>query len=216
MRNFSVTFFCIIISLFVAGQQDQKAKEILDQVSKTTQSYQTISAKFSFTMENKADKIKEVNNGSIVLKGKKYHVELPDLGLKIYSDGKTVWNYMENGNQVSITNIDNTSQELLDPSSLFKIYEQGYNFKYIEEKTVSGKILYFIDLFPQAVDKDFTKLTLAINKATMMIHSALMNGKDGNLYGIEVTDLKTDLPVTESEFTFDPSKYKDIEVIDFR
>ncbi len=216
MKNFFTALLLITVSFFVSGQQDQKAKEILDQVSKKTQSFQTISAKFSFTMENKADKIKEVNTGSISLKGKKYHVELPDLGLKVYSDGMTVWNYMEKGNQVSISNIDNTSQELLDPSSLFRIYEQGYNFKYLEEKAVSGKALYFIDLFPQKDDKDFSKLTLAINKSTLMIHSALMFGKDGNQYGIEVTEMKTDTPVADSQFTFDPSKYKDIEIIDFR
>ena len=216
MKNIITIFTIVAFSLCAAGQQDQKAKEILDQVSKKTQSFQTISAKFSFTMENKAEKIKEVNAGSISMKGKKYHVELPDLGLKVYSDGQTVWNYMEKGNQVSISNIDNTSQELLDPSTLFRIYEQGYNFKFVEEKTVAGKALYFIDLFPQKDDKDFSKLTLAINKSTSMIHSALMIGKDGNHYGIEVTEMKTNIPVEDNQFTFDPSKYKDIEIVDFR
>lgn len=206
----------LLIGPGLLAQQDQKAKEILDQVSEKTQSYQTITAGFSFSMENKTENIKEINSGSIKLKGRKYHVELPDLGLKIYSDGKTVWNYMETGNQVSITNIDDNSHELLDLSTIFRIYEQGFRFKFIEEKNASGKILYIIDLIPEQTNKDFSKVTLAINKATLMIHSALMYGYDGNLYGIEISEIKTNLPISDSEFIFDPAKYNDIEIIDFR
>ena len=94
MKNFFTAFLILLTATVISAQQDQKAKEILDQVSKKTQSFQTISAKFVFSMENKKENINEINNGSIKLKGRKYHVELPDLALKYIPTAEqygTIW-----------------------------------------------------------------------------------------------------------------------------
>lgn len=216
MKNFFLLLAGFMLTGIVFGQNDPKAKEILEQVSKKTQSYSTLSASFVFTMENKRENLKEQNSGSLLLKGKKYQVKLPDLGLQVFSDGVTVWNYMEAANQVTINHAGDDSQGVLDPASIFKVYEQGYNTKFVAEKQEGGKTVIYIDLFPQDNNKEFTKITVAIDKAKMMIHSLITFGKDGNQYGIAVKELKTDLPVADSEFVFNKSKYGDVEVVDFR
>lgn len=212
-------FFIGIVGLipFLAGAQNgSKAKQILNEVSEKTQSYNTISASFIFSMDNEEMEIHEKNEGFIQLKGQKYVVDLPDVGMKVYSDGETLWNYMEDGNQVTISNIEDNSSELMDPSSIFSIYEKGFESNYIGEKQNGGKTLYQIELYPDTDEHDVSKIVLFIDKSNMMINSAVLHGTDGNLYGIEVTEMNIDTDLPDNYFVFNTGNYGDIEIIDFR
>jgi outer membrane lipoprotein-sorting protein len=213
-----ILFLTVIIfaALFAQAQQDAKAKGILDQVSGKTRSFKSISADFSFSMVNKAMSINEKNDGSIKLKGQKYLVDLPGAGIKIYSDGKTNWNYMKQGNQVTISTLDEDSGELMDPTSLFTIYEKGFTSKFVAEKNVGGKTVYQIELFPDKKEYDVSKVTIDINKETMMIQSAQLVGNDANIYGIVVKKMETNKEFSDAEFAFDAKKFPDVEIIDLR
>lgn len=206
----------LFVAIFSSAQQNDKAKDILDKVSEKTSLFSTIAADFSFSMENKEMEIDEKNEGSIKLKGQKYSVVLPDIGIHVFSDGITLWNYMKDGNQVTVSNIDDESSDLMDPSAIFNIYEKGFDSKFISEKVVGNKTIYQIDLFPGSDEYDVSKITVFINKATFMIQSAILYGTDGNLYGIEVRNMETNKDFPDSDFVFDASKYDDVEIIDFR
>ncbi len=216
MRTLIATIFLVMLSGILSAQQDAKAKEILDQTSQRTRSYKTIWADFSFALQNKQMSINEENKGSIKIKGGKYVVDIPGHGLKIFSDGKTNWNYMKTGNQVTISPIDESSSELMDPSSVFTIYEKGFKSKYIGENSVEGKQVYQIELYPDKKDFEVSKITLDINKATYMIQTAVLNGTDGNIYTIKVAKFEPNKEIPDAEFVFDAKKYPGVEVIDLR
>ncbi len=216
MKSRFLTSVILVFALFTSAQQDQKAKGILDEISAKTKSYKTIAADFSFSMENKAMEINEKKDGTIKLKGQKYLVDLPGDGVKVYSDGKTNWNYMKQGNQVTISTIDNSGSELMDPTSLFSIYEKGFTSKFVAEKNVAGKTIYQIDLFPDKKEYDVSKIRIEINKTTMMILSAQLFGADGNLYSIVVKKMETNKDFADTEFVFDAKKFPDVEIIDLR
>lgn len=216
MKRIIYTTTIILLALFTQAQQDPKAKSILDEVSSKTRTFKTISADFSFSLENKAMSINEKNDGSIKLKGQKYFVDLPGAGVKVYSDGKANWSYMKQGNQVTISTIEDSGSELMDPSSLFSIYEKGFTSKFIAEKNVAGKPVYQIDLFPDKKEYDVSKISIEINKTTMMIQSAQLYGTDGNIYGIVVKKMETNKDFQDAEFTFDARTFPDVEIIDLR
>ena len=211
--------FILSIVLFanvLSAQIDAKAKQILDQVSQKTRSYKTIAADFTFSMQNKQMGINETNNGSIKLKGNKYVVDIPGAGLKVFADGKTSWNYMKTGNQVTIAAIDENSSELMDPSTVFTIYEKGFKSKFIAEKTVDGKPVYQIELYPDKKEFEVSKITIEINKSTSAIQSAQLAGTDGNTYSIKVNKFEPNKEIQDSEFVFDSKKFPGVEVIDLR
>lgn len=216
MKKVFFTTTIILIAFFTQAQQDSKAKSILDEVSSKTKTFKTISADFTFSMENKAMSINEKNDGSIKLKGQKYLVDLPGAGVKVYSDGKTNWNYMKQGNQVTISTIEDSGSELMDPSSLFSIYEKGFTSKFVAEKNVGGKTVYQIDLFPDKKEYDVSKISIEINKTTLMIQSAKLYETDGNIYGIVVKKMETDKEFSDVDFVFDAKKFPDVEIIDLR
>ena len=198
------------------SQQDAKAKEILEKVTKTTQSLASLDAKFSFEMNNKAQNIQDKSSGSIILKNKKYKLNIPQMGLQVTCDGKTIWTYMVNSNEVTIANLDESTDELMDPAKIFTIYERGFNYKFAGE-SVDGRIpVYNIDLTPQKPSGDIQKIKIMIDKQKMLIRGANMAGKDGNNYVVSVSQFKTDGVYNDSDFVFDPKKYKGIEIIDMR
>jgi outer membrane lipoprotein carrier protein len=215
MKRIYILTALLFSFLVVLAQQDEKSKNILDQVSKKTSSFQTIQADFSFTLKTPALGINEKNDGNIILKGQKYTIDLPGIGIKIYSNGKTTWSYMKNGNQVTISNFED-GDDLMDPASLFNIYEKGFKSKFINDATVGGKAVHVIELFPDNDGMDVSKVSVNIDKATMMIQSAVLYSTDGNQYGIEVKNLATNKTFSDSNFVFDASKYPDIEIIDLR
>lgn len=206
----------IILTVSMAWSQGDKSKTILDQLSKKTKSYKSISAGFTFSLNNKDMKINEKNEGTIKLKGQKYSIELPGSGIKIYSDGKTIWNYMKKGNQVTISNLEDSGSDLMNPSSMFSIYEKGFKSKFISEKNISGKTICNIELTPEKGQENVKNVKLAVDKSAMFLKSAVLKSNDGNEYSIEIKNYDTDKDFQESEFVFDPSKIKNIEVIDLR
>ena len=216
MKHLFLVSFLMFFILAGYSQQDAKAKEILEKVTKTTQSLSSLDAKFSFEMNNKTQNIQEKYTGSIVLKNKKYKLDIPQMGLQVTSDGKTIWTFNSNSNEVNISNLDDATDELLDPARIFTIYQTGYDYNYLGEGVVSGVPVYHIDLTPQKPTGDIQKIKIMIDKQKMLIRGANMTGKDGNAYSVLVSQLKTDGVFPDSDFVFDTKKHKDAEVVDLR
>jgi outer membrane lipoprotein carrier protein len=207
---------CSFIFSSVSAQVDQKARQILEQASKKMQSFQTISIAFTFTMENAKMNIHEKNSGSLLMKGEKYQVKLPDMGMQVFSDGKTVWTYMKEANQVTISNAGDEGQGVIDPTTIFNVYQEGFIYKFMEDKSMNGKVISYVELMPLDKTKEYSKMVVGIEKDKQLIFSLVTYGKDENLYGIYVNDFKSNQPVADSDFVFDKAKFKDVEVVDFR
>lgn len=216
MRNIFLLGIFMAFAFVASAQQDSKAKQILEEVSRKTRSLETLTVDFVFSMENQEMDIHEQNEGTLQLKGQKYVVNLPDVGVKVYSDGETLWNYMEDGNQVTISYLEDGGSELMDPSTVFTIYEKGFRSEYVGEKKEGNKTYHQIALYPDTEEYEVEKILLSIDKSDNMIKMAQLHGIDGNQYGVEVKDMKTGMQLADSHFVFNTEQYDDLEVIDFR
>ncbi len=193
---------------------DPKAKNILDQVSAKTKAYKTIEAEFAIILENKQEKINDSKKGKIYIKGNKYKVDLAVS--TIFNDGKTQWTYMKDPNEVNITTPDPNDDNSLNPAKMFTIYEKGYKVRFINEKFEKNRSLYEIDLYPIDLKKEFSRITLKIDKDKMQIFSMKRFGKDGTDYYIEVLKMDTNKDMDDTMFTFDKTKYPKVEINDMR
>jgi outer membrane lipoprotein-sorting protein len=210
---YSVLFFA---ACSLSAQQSSKAKEILDKLSQTTKGYSTIQIDFSFTLENKTGSITETNEGWVALKGKNYRLHMPAMGLDVFSDGVATWSYLTGSNEVNITENDPDSDASLNPANLFTIYEKGFNYTYIGEESISGKVSDVIDLFPVNKDREFTKVRLYIEKTKIQILRAKTFNKDGNVYTLSLKNMKTDQNLAGDFFKFDKDKYPKVVINDMR
>src|SRR5690554_4268926 len=125
--------------------QDAKAKAILDKVSNKTRQYATITSEFTFTLEDKAADLKQTQEGTLKMKGKKYFIKLGDNN--IYSDGETRWTYNDEMNEVYI-DVADASGDALNPSEIYTIWETGFKQYYEKEITENGKTYDVIKLIP--------------------------------------------------------------------
>ncbi len=196
------------------AQNAEKAKEILDKVSEKTKSYSTISADFTFSMENLQEEISETNEGTILIKGDKYKVSL--MGVDTYFDGSVIYTHLVEAEEVNISEPDPEDEETLNPATIFTIYEKGFKYKYVGEGNENGKDFYEIDLYPENRDKPYSRIKLRILKDDLTLYTLRQVGKDGNIYTVVVESMKTNIPLDDSTFIFDTNANPDVDVIDMR
>jgi outer membrane lipoprotein-sorting protein len=205
----------ILLALLTVGsytinaQNDPKAKTILDDLSKKTKAYTSIKAEFSFTVEKK-DKSKDTQNGKVQTKGTKYKLEIP--GHEIYCDGKTVWDYIKDANEVQIKDME-AGTDAVTPSNIFTLYEKGFKYKFDSEDAVTQTI----SLFPENPDKKkFHTVKLYINKSKKEISSVKMLMKDGTTQTYAIKSFTANANIPDSEFTFDKKAHPGVTEEDIR
>ncbi len=193
---------------------DKKAKEVLDGVTAKYKSYKSLKATFSIVIENAKDKKKDVQKGTIYLKGSAYKLEIA--GQDVISDGKTRWTYVKDANEIQIDNL-RVDDNSITPSNIFTMYEKGWNSKYAGETKKGNSTYHLIELIPiDPKTKNVFKVKLTINKVDKFISSAQVFDKNGNIQLITVDKLSPNAIADESLFTFNAAKYPGAEVIDLR
>ncbi|GAB4254648.1 MAG: hypothetical protein Kow0079_11030 [Vicingaceae bacterium] len=205
----------IIVAFLLIGNnvnaQDEKAKKILDELSEKTKKYTSIKADFKLNISNKVEKVDEEQTGSIIIKGNKYILNIK--GQEVISDGKTMWTIIKDAEEVQINTIDEEDENAISPNKIFSLYEKGFKYQYIDEK--DGK--HIIYLYPNnPKDESYHRITLIINKEKMQIVKAIVYGKDGTNFTYYITSFTPNTNVSDSQFTFDKSKYSGFEIIDLR
>ena len=215
-------FSILIISLLLlntstqAQEQSnyQKAKKILDKVSEKTKTFTTIKATFTFEMLNQQENIDEKTVGTIWMKGSKYKLNL--LGIETYCDGKYVWSYNKDDEEVTMSKYDPDDDEALNPSNIFNLYKKGFKYSFVREMFKDTRALYVIDLIPTNFDGEYSKIRLTIDKDKSTIYSMTRYGNDGNIYVVKIKNLETNKPMNDNMFIFDTNKHPGVELIDDR
>lgn len=211
----NVLFVCVSF-LVNAQDQDPKAKAILDDLSKTTKAYKTITADYVFTILNKEKKQVEKQAGKVLIKGNKFKLDIP--GNTIVCDGKTLWNYSKDAKEVTIKNFEAENEDQLNPSKIFTIYETGYKFKYDKEEKVGTANCHVIDLYPSVKPekKKFHTAKIYVDKTKKQIVKLVMLMKDGGQNVYDIKTLKPNLEIADAMFVFDTKPFKADQISDER
>jgi outer membrane lipoprotein-sorting protein len=208
------TVFALITAINAQDPDVFKAKEILDKVAEKTKNYSTIRADFSITLENLQAKVSDTYTGKITLKGDKYKDDV--MNTETYFDGKTMWTYLPDANEVSISDASMMEDSLLDPASIFTVYEKGFRYIYAGEATINGKKVDIVDLFPEKRDQPYSRIKVFVYRDNLQFARLSQIGRDGNNFIIDIKKMEINVPADDTMFKFDTKKYQGIEVIDMR
>jgi len=209
MKGLSIFTLLFVLSAGCFAQNDSKATTILNEVSAKTKSYKTIVIEFTYTMENKKDKIHDKFTGTLRSKGDKYRLSVARQ--EVICDGKTVWTYLKDANEVQINNAG-TDDDSFTPTKLLSNYSRDYKSKFIEEKGNTQ----IIELYPLAKGKSFTKVRLSIDKTKKQIQQFVIHDKGGSVFTYLVNKFVTDQPINDKEFSFNKADYPKVTVDDMR
>lgn len=215
--NFKILLISLILlPCFSVFAQDPEAKKILDKFSEKTKSYAAYSADFEIKSENHQNGESNENTGKILVKGNKYRLDINKT--QVYYDGKDIYNYIPQSNEVSISKPSKKKDDsfLKDPSQLFNLYTKDYKFRLLGETTINSRNCYEIDLYPIEMHKNYSIIKLLIDKEKLELVSAKVVMKSGVHYLLTVRNFNNQAQATDKDFSFNISAYKGIEVIDLR
>ncbi len=199
----------------VSAQTAPLGKDVVKSFSEKMKGYQSIKASFTFTLENLKENISDTHEGKLVIKGSKYYLDL--MGMEIYFNGTTKWQYIPEAREVTISNPSSVEGGFFeDPSKIFTDYEKDFKSKFIGEKIESGKYVYEVDLYPNDISVSYSIIKIKFLKDNLEPQSIKYQGKDGNNYIIKVKKFKANAPAKDEDFAFEPKKIKGIEIVDLR
>ncbi len=213
---FSLLLSLLVIIPMVSAQnisKDPQAKKVLDAMSKKYMALNAYSATFAQVTESPSSKVKETLTGDITVSGNKFRLSVA--GQEIINNGTTVWTFLKNENEVNISDVDPTEQELT-PDQIYNLYKKGYKYIYSGEEKVDGQAVHVIELTPDDRTNQVFKVRLHISKKDNSLTSWKMFRKNGNRYTYTIKKFTPNPPVNTSTFTFDKGKYKDVNVVDLR
>lgn len=195
----------VISSAKPIPQKDPKATKILDAVSTTTKSRKTITLDFTFTVKN--GDMKETQKGNLRIKGDKY--ELTAFGTTKISDGKSIAEVSEKDKEVTITSNDSNDPDQFSPQEMFTIYEKGYKYRHMGQKTENGVTLDLIDLYPDADNtQPYRRVTLFVNTETNEIKKIeLFHKTSAKVFSVTVDKVTYDLEIAETDFNCEPDRW---------
>ena len=211
MKNIITLFLSICIILTNVLAQDELATDILAKLGEATKAYTSITIEFDHTFANKSAGINEKNSGTLILKGEQFRIDMEKQ--LIINNGTTHWVYLKEMNEVTIMDYDPEDEDAMNPNKLFTVYNEDYKNTYVQASSVNGERMHIIDLFPKK-SSSIMKIRLTINSLKNQISILELYDKNGGVYTYNIKDFKANLEI--APFTFDTTKYTDVEVIDLR
>jgi outer membrane lipoprotein-sorting protein len=206
-----ILLLALIYPCISQAQGDAKARDLLRRMNANYKSFRTMTADFSFTLENPAQKINEQQRGKLEIKGKKYRLDMKQQA--IMTDGSILWVVLKDAKEVNVSDYEPAPDELT-PTSVFTLYEKGFEpYMNSEGSTATSKV---IDLVPIDKKKPFFKIKLSVDPVKALLTQAVVLNKDGSRMTYVIRDFKPNSPINDSQFQFQKSQYPQFEVVDLR
>lgn len=210
--NFFLTLLFALQGVAQVAAYDQKGEELLNAASQKIQAYRAFEIDFTYVMENENQSIYEEMSGTLLSQGDKYRMKVG--GNVFVSDGINVWSYMEDFNEVHISLAEDTEGGMT-PTSLFAEFETQFRSRFIRQERHQGRLVDLIDLVPHQ-PQAFFKYRIALDSGDNSLVYTIAYDRHGGTYTYTVKQFKANPRLPDNPFTFSPSAYPGIEIIDLR
>jgi outer membrane lipoprotein-sorting protein len=195
--------------------QDPAAGQVLDRVASKTKTMKSMQADFELVVEDRKEKTKNASNGNLLMKQNKYRITSESNA--VYFDGKVMWTYVKANNEVTITEPKPAAEDFMsNPVLFFSRYKHDFKYRYVRQTDFNGTSCHEIDLFPKNLDQPYSRIKVFIGVTTDLPCMISSIGKDGVDYTVYLRNAVLDREFSDAAFTFDPSKYKKVEIVDMR
>jgi outer membrane lipoprotein carrier protein len=202
------------VSTFAQTSSDPAAKKVLDNVSAKFKSFKSVLANFTYKVENAVGKTLSTKKGSVTMKGAKYRINFGDQ--QIWCDGKTVWNYDKNSNEVTVSKVESAAGTITPQKLFTNFYDKDFLYKLNGDKKEGTKTLQEIEMTPTDKSKAFHKVYVLVDKKAQTLYSTKVLESSGNRYDYTVNSLKPNVAADDSQFVFDKSKFPGVEEVNLQ
>ncbi|UTA67452.1 MULTISPECIES: outer membrane lipoprotein carrier protein LolA [Emticicia] len=204
----------LVITSLAIAQKDPKATAILDEVSRKYQSMKSFNAAFTFGTEGNNARLLESTKGDVTVKGNKFHLKMA--GQAVFTNGKDLYTYVKETNEVNITEYDPSTDEALSPTGILNLYKKGYKYVYAGETKEGAQVYDNIELTPESKSGNIAKIQMKVDRKDKALKSWKIWDKSGKRTVFRVDKFVPNAPADEKLFTFDKKLYPGAEVVDLR
>lgn len=205
---YSICLLAISISSIYA-QNNTDAERVINNIITQAKS-KAIKTNFTLSVSEKNSLNLQSTSGVITIKANKFILVMNEM--KVWFDGKTQWAFVDQINEVSIT--EPTEQELatINPISILS----GFKAKSkIQFGSLKSKDNYNIIMTPK-IKSDITNVEVISTKKTGKLVSIKLTNKNKSTTLLTVNNYQTGITVSDEEFIFRKEKYKGITINDLR
>ena len=219
MKKFWFTTSLLLLTTVVFCQKDAETGLLLKAAADKALAYSTIQTQFEFTVENSQEKTEDTYLGELYIKGHKFKMVVDKT--VTFCDGKNRWVYLPDVNEVNISKVekaeglDPEERFLIEPLSLFTIYENGFKYNTLGTQEIDGKNYTVVDLSPEDISKPYFKIKCWISE-TNDYYAVKYFQKDGTRIALQLIDFKANEKLKDDLFVFRAVDYPNVEIIDLR
>lgn len=207
IKSLNIFILVLIFSTFGYAQDDNEAKALVKKVLDKVESYDNFVIDFSYTLENKAQNLKQETRGDVSIKDEKYVLKL--MGTTQIFDGNKIYTIVPEDDEVTISAYDEKNSDQITPSKMLTFYEEGYRFKMDILQNIQGRKIQYVELIPIDSDNEMKQILLGIDKQTNHIFNLIQIQPDDTRIEFRVTKFRTNEPLSATHFEFQKSKYAD-------
>jgi len=202
-----------ILSLFILTtvslplfSQDEKAKKILDEISVKTKAYETMYFEFTVVVAVPGEE-PITQSGKVYIKDEKYFLSLTEQ--EVYCDATTITTFLKEDNECYTRSVDDVEDgEIVSPSQLLTVWEDGYKYKYVQETTYADRPAHEIHLYPKDPSgSKFHTIILKIDAEKNEVVFFMVKGKDGTNTKYKISKFDKNIDISDSKFVFDRAKH---------
>jgi outer membrane lipoprotein carrier protein len=200
-------------AIAVNAQSDANAVKLLKSVSNKYAAYSTMAMDVSIVIDNPESSSDETLSGSAMMKGDKFSLEFGDQ--HIICDGKVMWVYLKDVNEVQISYF-NPQDEMFTPDRIFKLAEKDFLVLAGNAYDKGGSTIKVIELIPHDKSQSYSEIKLHINSSTNTIDKAVIFEKSGIRYNFSISNFAANKSISDSRFVFSKEDHPGVVAIDLR
>ncbi len=208
MKKVTAIIGIILTFMVGAAQAQTMASELVKNTIDNINKHKNVEFVFDYDMSNETIAVTESASGSAYMQGEAYKMEIE--GQQIISDGKTLWTYLIDDEEVMVSN-PTDDDNIITPIKLLTTYDKDYTMKYGKSSEKGIKVVEMSN--PKG---EFSKVTLKINEAKLEIVSATISNRSGDAFTIKIKKTVFDQNLEAKFFTFDEKAHPKVDVIDMR
>lgn len=204
MKKF-IQITALLLFSFSIQAQDQKAKNLLNQVTAIVRSYDNIVIDFKYSLHNSKENIHQDSKGNVTMKGNQYVLNF--MGVTKVFDGKKSYTIVPEDEEVTISSVNENDDSAITPSKMLTFFNSGYKYSMDVLQDVRGRKIQYVKLVPLNAKDQRKEILLGIDVQTKHIYNLIETGKKGTKTTLTVNSFKTNQPLSKNQFTFVASKY---------
>jgi outer membrane lipoprotein-sorting protein len=195
----------LLLFTFSIQAQDQKAKNLLDQVTSKVKSYDNIVIDFKYSLNNSKENINQDSKGNVTMKDNRYVLNF--MGVTKIFDGRKTYTIVPEDEEITISKLNENDDNAITPSKMLTFFNHGYRYSLDILQNVRGRKIQYIKLVPTNSKDQRKEILLGIDVQTKHIYNLIEIGKKGTKTTLTVNSFKTNQPLSKNQFTFAENKY---------